>query len=125
MIGRILVSLTASALAGSSPRRWSVVAFSRPFSREDFSKRDWREEGLQRLQTHQSPEIGSGQFTQIGSQTPYKFELVIGPRGTETTYPDLDCTGTLTRIGASNGLRTYTIWRRKESCKARLRARSA
>ena len=43
----------------------------------------------------------SGQLTQIGGQTPYKFELVIGPRGAETTYPDLDCTGTLTRVGAS------------------------
>ena len=26
---------------------------------------------------------------------------MIGPRGAETTYPDLDCTGTLTRVGAS------------------------
>ena len=43
----------------------------------------------------------SGQLTQVGSQTPYKFELVISPRGAETTYPDLDCTGTLTRVGAS------------------------
>jgi hypothetical protein len=43
----------------------------------------------------------SGQLTQIGSQTPYKFELVIGPRGAETTDPDLDCTGKLTRVGAS------------------------
>jgi hypothetical protein len=43
----------------------------------------------------------SGQLTQIGGQTPYKFELVISPRGAETTYPDLDCTGTLTRVGAS------------------------
>jgi hypothetical protein len=43
----------------------------------------------------------SGQLTQVGSQTPYKFELVIGPRGAETMYPDLDCTGTLTRVGAS------------------------
>jgi hypothetical protein len=33
----------------------------------------------------------SGQLTQIGSQTPYKFELVIGPRGAETSYPDLHC----------------------------------
>ena len=40
----------------------------------------------------------SGQLTQVGSQTPYKFELVIGPRG---RYPDLDCTGTLARAGAS------------------------
>src|SRR6516165_3424494 len=49
------------------------------------------------------PNVGnwSGQLTQVGSQTPYKFELVIGPRGAETTYPDLDCTGTLTRVGAS------------------------
>jgi hypothetical protein len=43
----------------------------------------------------------SGQLTQVGSQTPYKFELVIGPRGAQTTYPDLDCTGMLTRVGAS------------------------
>ena len=43
----------------------------------------------------------SGQLTQVGSQTPYKFELVIGPRGAGTTYPDLDCTGTLTRVGTS------------------------
>jgi hypothetical protein len=43
----------------------------------------------------------SGQLTQVGSQWPYKFELVIGPRGAQTTYPDLDCTGTLTRVGAS------------------------
>src|SRR5258708_20226094 len=43
----------------------------------------------------------SGQLTQVGSQTPYKFELVIGPRGAETTYPHLDCTGTLIRISAS------------------------
>jgi hypothetical protein len=43
----------------------------------------------------------SGQLTQVGSQTPYKFELVIGPRGAETRYPDLDCTGTLARVGAS------------------------
>jgi hypothetical protein len=43
----------------------------------------------------------SGQLTQVGSQTPYKFELVIGRRGAQTTYPDLDCTGTLTRVGAS------------------------
>jgi hypothetical protein len=43
----------------------------------------------------------SGQVTQIGSQTPYKFELVIGPKGAETNYPDLDCKGKLTRVGAS------------------------
>jgi hypothetical protein len=43
----------------------------------------------------------SGQLTQVGSQTPYKFELVIGPRGAETKYPDLDCAGKLTRVGAS------------------------
>jgi hypothetical protein len=42
----------------------------------------------------------SGQVTQVGSQAPYKFELVIGPKGAETKYPDLDCTGTLTRAGA-------------------------
>ena len=43
----------------------------------------------------------SGQLIQVGSRTTYKFELVIGPSGGETTYPDLDCAGTLTRIEAS------------------------
>jgi hypothetical protein len=43
----------------------------------------------------------SGQLTQVGSQTPYKFELTIGTKGAETKYPDLDCTGKLTRAGSS------------------------
>src|SRR5262249_14370500 len=46
----------------------------------------------------------SGQLTQVGSQTPDKFELVIGHRGGETTYLDLDCTETLTRVGASKSM---------------------
>jgi hypothetical protein len=33
------------------------------------------------------------------SQAPHKFELVIGPKGAETKYPDLDCAVTLTRAG--------------------------
>lgn len=43
----------------------------------------------------------SGELTQVGSQTPYKFEINIGARGAETKYPDLDCTGKLTRAGSS------------------------
>jgi hypothetical protein len=43
----------------------------------------------------------TGQLTQIGSQTPYKFELAINAKGAETKYPDLDCTGKLTRVGSS------------------------
>ncbi|MFZ1882047.1 MAG: hypothetical protein WAU53_00215 [Rhodoplanes sp.] len=43
----------------------------------------------------------SGQLTQVGQSTPYKFELAIGPKGAETKYPDLDCTGKLTRVGSS------------------------
>src|SRR5258708_7352490 len=43
----------------------------------------------------------SGQLTQVGSQTPYKFELAINAKGAETKYPDLDCTGKLTRVGSS------------------------
>src|SRR5260221_13196260 len=42
----------------------------------------------------------TGQLTQVGSQTPYKFQLVIGPRGPEPQHPDVDCTGTLTRVVA-------------------------
>jgi len=41
----------------------------------------------------------SGELTQVGSTTPYKFE--IGVTRLETKYPDLDCAGKLTRIGQS------------------------
>jgi hypothetical protein len=34
-------------------------------------------------------------------QTPYKFELAISAIGAETKYPDLDCTGKLSRVGSS------------------------
>jgi hypothetical protein len=43
----------------------------------------------------------SGQLTQVDNEAPYKFELAIGPKGAETKYPDLDCTGKLTRAGSS------------------------
>ncbi len=43
----------------------------------------------------------SGTLTQVGSTTPYKFELAISAKGAETKYPDLDCTGKLTRVGQS------------------------
>jgi hypothetical protein len=43
----------------------------------------------------------SGQLSQVEGQTTYKFELAVGAKGTETKYPDLDCTGKLTRAGSS------------------------
>jgi hypothetical protein len=43
----------------------------------------------------------TGQLNQVGSQTPYKFDISITSRGAETRYPDLDCTGKLTRVGSS------------------------
>jgi hypothetical protein len=49
----------------------------------------------------------SGQLNQVGSQSPYKFELVINAKGAETKYPDLDCTGKLTRVGSS---KTYAFF---------------
>jgi hypothetical protein len=42
-----------------------------------------------------------GQLTQIGSETPYKLDLMLSGQGGETRYPELQCTGKLTRIGAS------------------------
>jgi hypothetical protein len=42
-----------------------------------------------------------GQLIQVGSQNPYKFEIAITARGGDTKYPDLDCTGKLTRVGSS------------------------
>ena len=43
----------------------------------------------------------SGELTQVDNPAPYKFELAIGPKGAETKYPDLDCTGKLRRVGSS------------------------
>ena len=43
----------------------------------------------------------TGTLTQVGSSTPYKFELSINARGAETKYPDLECVGKLTRSGSS------------------------
>src|ERR1700730_8601954 len=43
----------------------------------------------------------AGELTQVGSQTPYKFELAISAKGAEAKYPDLDCIGKLTRVGSS------------------------
>jgi len=43
----------------------------------------------------------TGQLTQIGSSTPYKFDISITAKAAETKYPDLDCTGKLNRVGQS------------------------
>jgi Rieske Fe-S protein len=43
----------------------------------------------------------SGELTQVGSTTPYKFEIGVSARGVETKYPDLNCSGKLTRVGQS------------------------
>ncbi len=43
----------------------------------------------------------AGELTQIGTSTPYKFEIAFTPKGMETKYPDLNCTGKLTRVGQS------------------------
>ena len=44
----------------------------------------------------------TGTLTQVGSSTPYKFEISITTRGgAETRYPDLDCIGKLNRAGSS------------------------
>ena len=42
-----------------------------------------------------------GQVTQIGNETPYQLELTINATRAETRYPELDCIGKLTRVGAS------------------------
>ena len=43
----------------------------------------------------------TGQLNQVGSNTPYKFELAVNAKGAEVKYPDLDCVGKLTRVGQS------------------------
>ena len=49
----------------------------------------------------------AGELSQVGSSTPYKFEISITANGGETRYPDLDCTGKLMRIGQS---RSYVFF---------------
>jgi hypothetical protein len=49
----------------------------------------------------------SGQLSQVDTQAPYTFELVVNAKGAETKYPDLDCTGKLTRVGSS---KTYAFF---------------
>jgi hypothetical protein len=49
----------------------------------------------------------SGQLHQVGSEAPYNFEIMINGNGAQTKYPDLDCTGKLTRVGAS---KSYTFF---------------
>jgi len=43
----------------------------------------------------------SGQLNQVGSATPFKFEIIINAKGAQTTYSDLGCAGKLTRAGSS------------------------
>jgi hypothetical protein len=43
----------------------------------------------------------TGQLNQVGSTTPYKFEMAVSAKGADVKYPDLDCTGKLTRVGQS------------------------
>src|SRR5436190_433313 len=49
----------------------------------------------------------AGHLTQVGSESPYKFEITIDAKGAETKYPDLDCLGRLTRVGSS---RSYAFF---------------
>ena len=49
----------------------------------------------------------AGELTQVGQPAPYKFELAITAKGAETKYPDLDCTGKLTRVGLVEVLRLF------------------
>src|SRR5262249_60226613 len=45
----------------------------------------------------------SGQVTQVGSEAKLNIVLTLTTAGGETNYPELDCGGKLTRIGASHG----------------------
>ncbi len=49
----------------------------------------------------------SGELHQVGSQSPYRVDFTINARGAETKYPDLDCTGRLTRVGSA---KAYTFF---------------
>jgi hypothetical protein len=44
----------------------------------------------------------SGPVTQVGSETKYSLVLTLAGSGGTSNYPELNCTGKLTRIGASH-----------------------
>ena len=45
--------------------------------------------------------VWSGPMTQVSGETPSNIKVSISARNMETEYPELNCTGKLTRIGAS------------------------
>ena len=49
----------------------------------------------------------SGEVTQIGSESKYSVVLTLTATGGESNYPELNCSGKLTRIGAS---RSYVFF---------------
>ncbi len=49
----------------------------------------------------------SGSVTQVGSQSKYSVALTLTAAGGETNYPEVNCVGKLTRIGAS---RSYVFY---------------
>lgn len=49
----------------------------------------------------------TGQVSQVGSQNEYSVVLTISERGAQTEYPELECAGKLTRVGAS---KNYTFY---------------
>lgn len=49
----------------------------------------------------------TGQVSQVGSPNEYSVVLTISDRGAQTDYPELECAGRLTRVGAS---KNYTFY---------------
>ena len=49
----------------------------------------------------------SGPVTQVGSQSKYSVVITLTASGGETTYPELNCSGKLTRVGASHSYVFY------------------
>jgi hypothetical protein len=49
----------------------------------------------------------TGQVAQVGSQSEYSVVLTISDKGAQTEYPELNCSGKLTRVGASKGYTFY------------------
>ena len=102
--GTLAVGLLALALGGGRQRtRQGAIragtggqSAGRPQGQEGRPYRPLRRAG--------GPDINgtwTGELTQIGTSTPYKFEIAFTPKGMETKYPDLNCAGKLTRVGQS------------------------
>jgi hypothetical protein len=100
----------AAALFACAATAVATLPTRAQFAPEPETKAPPAEHKMKRSSSRSGPDINGtwvGELTQIGTSTPYKFEISFTGRGMETKYPDLKCAGKLTRVGSS---RSYAFF---------------